>query len=224
MVAKKQGANKPATKAPAPAKPGGRQASYVARNRAALIRSAQEVLASIGLNATIEEIANHAQVSPTTLYKYFPNKEVLFSEALDQIWREWVFWGYNGVAPGKKLEDAIDVCRKLFWIKQTHPLFARILHNALERPTMLINYVYESGAETFRELAKRGEITSDNLEQRMKLFSYSLAGILSSVHVTEELSPSEAEVSLGIALSVFGISPAKVNKLLSRALIFMPTN
>ena len=46
---------------------GGRQAAYSARNRARLIKDAQEVLAEIGPSATIEQIASHAEVSPTTL-------------------------------------------------------------------------------------------------------------------------------------------------------------
>ena len=58
--------------------PGGRQAAYSARNRARLIKDAQIVLAEIGPSATIEQIAAHAEVSPTTIYKYFENKDQLF--------------------------------------------------------------------------------------------------------------------------------------------------
>jgi AcrR family transcriptional regulator len=66
--------------------PGGRQAAYSARNRTALIKVAQEVLAEIGPTATIEQLSAHAQVSPTTIYKYFENKEVLFQEAIAELW------------------------------------------------------------------------------------------------------------------------------------------
>ena len=69
-----------------------RQAAYSARNRAALIKVAQEVLAEVGPSATIEQLAAHAQVSPTTIYKYFANKEVLFTEAFSQLWEEWIKW------------------------------------------------------------------------------------------------------------------------------------
>ena len=67
------------------AAPVGRQAAYSARNRAALIKHAQEVLAEVGPSATIEQLASHAQVSPTTIYKYFANKEVLLHH-LDTIY------------------------------------------------------------------------------------------------------------------------------------------
>ena len=69
---------------------GGRQAAYTARNRAALIKAGQEVLAAIGPQATIEQLSEHAQVSPTTIYKYFENKDVLFLEALSQIWESTI--------------------------------------------------------------------------------------------------------------------------------------
>jgi len=38
------------------------------------------------------------------------------------------------------------------------------------------------------------------------------------VHVTEALSPAEADVAMAIGLSVWGISEAKAKKLISRPL------
>jgi hypothetical protein len=43
-------------------------------------------------------------------------------------------------------------------------------------------------------------------------------GLVSSVHVTETLTPAEADVALGIGMSVWGISEAKAKKLISRPL------
>ena len=94
--------------------PGGRQAAYSARNRAALIKAAQEVLAEVGPSATIEQLAAHAQVSPTTIYKYFANKEVLFAEAFSQLWEEWINWSNETKSPGEPLEMVVDTGRKLF--------------------------------------------------------------------------------------------------------------
>jgi hypothetical protein len=42
--------------------------------------------------------------------------------------------------------------------------------------------------------------------------------------VSEELSPSEAEVALALALSIWGISEVKAKKLMSKKLIFVPVN
>ena len=89
--------------------PESRQAAYSARNRASLIKHAQEVLAEVGPSATIEQLSAHAQVSPTTIYKYFANKEALFSEAFSQLWEEWVLWSNETRSPGEPLENVLDV-------------------------------------------------------------------------------------------------------------------
>jgi len=201
---------------------GGRQAAYTARNRAKLLHSAQQVLADIGPTATIEQIANIAEVSPTTIFKYFDNKEILFSQALDLLWREWVVWSYNGAPPAQSLEAVLDSGRKLFWVKQTHPLLAKILHNTLENPMFLIKAVSEGGTEVYRELAERGDLNHQNFENRLLLWAYCLAGLMTAVHITGELSPTDAEVAFGIGLSIWGVSDARAKKLMARPLVFAP--
>ena len=212
------------SKKPAKKTAGNRQAAYTARNRAALIKSGQEVLAAIGPGATIEDLANHAQVSPTTIYKYFESKEVLFSEAIAEIYQRWIIWAYNGKPPGGSLETTLDAGRKLFWVKQSHPLFAKILHNTLRDPSFVISAV-KSGAEAvFKNYAELGILEKKDFDKRFILWAYCFAGILTSVHLTEELSPTQAEESLGVALSIWGISEAKAKKLMSRPLVFAPVD
>ena len=203
-------------------KPGNRQAAYTARNRAALIKAGQEVLADIGPGATIEQLAAHAQVSPTTIYKYFVSKEVLFSEAISEIYQGWIIWAYNGAPPGGSLETTLDTARKLFWVKQTHPLFAKILHNTLRDPSFVIASVKIGAEAVFRNYAELGILENEEFDKRFILWSYSFAGIMTSVHLTEEISPTEAEDSLGIALSIWGVSEAKAKKLMARPLVFAP--
>ena len=212
------------SKKPAKKTAGNRQAAYTERNRAALIKTGQEVLATIGPRATIEDLANHAQVSPTTIYKYFESKEVLFSEAIAEIYQRWIIWAYNGKPPGGSLETTLDAGRKLFWVKQSHPLFAKILHNTLRDPSFVISAV-KSGAEAvFKNYAELGILEKEDFDQRFILWAYCFAGILTSVHLTEELSPTQAEESFGIALSIWGISEAKAKKLISRPLVFAPVD
>ena len=164
-----------------------------------------------------------AQVSPTTIYKYFPNKEVLFSEAMAVIWQDWVTWSYNGQPPAQNLESVLSSARKLFWIKQTHPLFAKILHNTLHNPNFVIQAVSGPGRVAFQKLASQGEIAKDDFDKRLLIYAYSLAGILTAVHVTETLSPTEAEKSLAYALKIFDVSEAKVNKIFAKKIEFPPT-
>jgi AcrR family transcriptional regulator len=200
-----------------------RQAAYSARNRARLIKDAQEVLAEIGPSATMEQIAAHAEVSPTTIYKYFEHKDILFVEALGTAWVEFLIWANQQKAPGDRLERTLDSGRKLFWAKQTHPLLAQMFHNCLTTmPDFLIQSDRGEGKRVFSEIAASGELKQEDFEKRYILWTNIYTGILKSVFVTEELTPSEAEVALGIGLSVWGISEAKAKKLISRPLIYTP--
>ena len=198
---------------------GGRQAAYSARNRARLIKDAQEVLAEIGPSATIEQIASHAEVSPTTVYKYFENKDQLFIEALAEAWVGFLIWSSQIKTPGDRFERTLDIGRRVFWARQTHPLFAQMLHNCL-------NDMYEivilsdkgEGKKAFRAFAASGELKEDNFDERFILWNNLYNGLLKSVFVTEELSPEEANVAFGIGLSVWGVSEARAKKIVSRPL------
>jgi AcrR family transcriptional regulator len=209
-----------ATKKQAASVAGNRQAAYSARNRAALIKHAQEVLAEVGPSATIEQLAAHAQVSPTTIYKYFNNKEVLFSEALNQLWEEWLNWSGQTRTPGEPLENVIDAGRKLFRIKQHDPILAQVLHNAVKDPQFAMQALQGEGDKVFITLAKMGAIKSEDLEERLILWKNIYTGICVSLYGNEEISPEEADVALGIGLSVWGISEAKAKKIISRPLVF----
>lgn len=203
--------------------PGGRQAAYAARNRAALVKAGQEVLAEIGPSATIEQLAGHAQVSPTTIYKYFENKDELFIQAIAEMWISWLQWSSSERAPGTRLEMTLDTGRKLFWARKTHPLFANMLHNSLEQmPNFLILSDKGEGKRVFSELAASGELKQDDFDQRYILWTNTYTGLLKSVFVYEELSPADANIAFGIGLSVWGISEAKAKKIISRPLSFAP--
>jgi hypothetical protein len=79
------------------------------------------------------------------------------------------------------------------------------------------------GAEAvFRNYANQGFLEKEDFDKRFILWSYCYAGILTSVHLTEDISPTEAEKALGIALSIWGISETKAKKLISRPLVFAP--
>jgi AcrR family transcriptional regulator len=200
-----------------------RQAAYSARNRARLIKDAQLVLAEIGPSATIEQIASHAEVSPTTIYKYFENKDQLFIEALKEAWLDFISWANLHTVPGDMLEITLDNGRKLLWARKSHPLYADMLHNCLNQmPDFLVLSDKVVGKKIFSALAASGDLEQEDFEKRFVLWTNLYTGILKSVFVAEELSPSEAEVAFGIGLSVWGISEAKARKLISRPLLFPP--
>jgi AcrR family transcriptional regulator len=208
-----------ASKKQAQAETENRQYAYIARNRIALIKATQAVLAEVGLEATAEQLANNAQVSPTTIYKYFESKEALLSEALADAWQEFMTWAHGDEIPGSSFQGMIDVFRKLIRAKQTHPQFARILKNTLTDSSFVINAVRPLAMATLQKAASKEEIAVDQFEERVYLWAYTLAGIIAGVFVTEELSPEKADESLAISLEVLDFSKAKAKKLVSQPLV-----
>jgi AcrR family transcriptional regulator len=203
---------------PSVRQPGGRQAAYTARNRAALVSAAQEVLAEFGVDATVEQLVAQAHVSPATIYNYFESKDALLKEALSQIWHDCVLWAYDGKQPGESFGDMIDVCRKLFRVGQSQPLFAKVLRNTLRDPSFVMDAVQGQGEATLRTVAGPAGLLVDDFDKRVRLFSYSVAGIMSAVYVTGEFTAAEADESLAISLSLWNLSPAEAKKLTSRPL------
>jgi AcrR family transcriptional regulator len=199
---------------------GNRQSAYIARNRAALVKAAKEVLAEVGLHATIDQLANNAQVSPTTIYKYFESKEALLSEALADAWQEFMLWAYGDEIPGSSFQGMLNVFRKLFRAQQSHPQFARVLKNTLADSTFVINAVRPIAMANLHKAASKEEIAVDQFEERVYLWTYSLAGILSGVYVSEDLSPEKADNSLAISLQILDFSKAKARKLVSQPLVY----
>lgn len=199
---------------------GGRQAAYLARTRSALIIAAQEVLAEFGPGATIEQLSDHAKVSPTTIYKHFESKDLLFAEALKQIWEDWVIWSNLPLNPGSSLEATLDSGRKLFWVADTHPLLGRILQKTLHAPAFLISAVAEGAFRAFRDYAERGSIELEDFDKRLIVWTYGFVGLLNSVLVTQQLTPKEAEAGLGIGLSLWGLSQNRIDELLARPVVF----
>jgi AcrR family transcriptional regulator len=192
--------------------------TYTARQRATLVQAAQRVLATIGPEATVEQLAEIADVSPATVDNYFGNKESLLMTVLDQSLREWVDWAYGDTPKGESLEVMIDVCRKLFRAGETHPEFSQILANALRDPDFVIEAVRDAALPALEHVALRGQLASDDFDQRAQLWANAVAGILRDVHTTRKLSPSAADTSLAKALAIWDVSPETAKAITSRRL------
>lgn len=199
---------------------GNRQSAYIARNRIALIKSAQDVLAEVGLHATIEQLAISANVSPTTIYKYFESKEALLSEALADAWQEFMLWAHGDEIPGSNFQGMIDVFRKLLRSEQSHPEFARILKNTLSDSSFVLDAVRPMALAVIGKASSKEELASTQFEERVYLWGYTLSGIMNAVFVTQSLSAEKADESLAISLEILDFSKAKANKLVSHPLVY----
>ena len=68
---------------------GGRREQRKAENRAAIVDAAREVFAELGYDAAgVRDIVRRTDLASGTFYNYFPDKEAVFREIVDQSARE----------------------------------------------------------------------------------------------------------------------------------------
>lgn len=196
----------------------GRQDAYRARTRASLLKSAHQVLADIGLSATIEDLAKAAEVSPATIYNHFESKDEYLKEALNDIWLEWVLWAYDGRSQGEGIETKIDVCRKLFRVNKTHTLLGRILSKTLNDSSFVLDAIRPNAAKSFAAAVRKDGLEPKDLDIRLELWAQAVTGIFQAVFVTKKFSPETADKALRISLAIWGIDGEQAEALTSRPL------
>ena len=192
----------------------GRKAAYVMRNREALLRSTQEVLADKGQAVTIEDIADHAQVAVSTIYKHFSDKEALISATMLWGFAEWMT---EVQSLGDHLEDPLEKLvlpmRLFVRVKTTHPHHARNMVNFLEITTQFIPVLESELSEHIQELAKAKLLVCDEPDVAARnLQAVFLSTVVNQV-TNQKAKVEDADASIRVALRMVGISEAKARKL-----------
>ena len=192
----------------------GRKKAYVARNRASLIRAAQQVFAELGPTATIEAVAAQAEVAPSTVYKHFGTKEHLLSLALIEAFSTWQEWSLPQVANHPDpLQQLVIPMRLLVRAQETHPLYAQLVSSCFTEIVASIEQITISFKDHMRFLVDEATLAVENLEIRMDNFSACLLALLGKQISIDRLTNDEADISIEIALGMLGFSPAKAKKL-----------
>ena len=138
--------------------------------RAKILESARSVFARKGMEATITDIATEAQISIGLAYRYFADKEAIFSALVKQtipadslsFQRLLEMPG----TPGKRL--AVLISSIVAARGQREPLEAhQLLHHALDAGVMpddvreLLGKRYQTLLETMRQLIVEGQATGE---------------------------------------------------------------
>lgn len=201
-----------AKKAVAPDK--GRKAAYVMRNREALLRSTQEVLAVRGQAVTIEDIADHAQVAVSTIYKHFSDKEALISATMLWGFAEWMTQVQTlGDDWADPLEKLVMPMRHFVRVKSTHPHHARNMVNFLEITTQFIPVLESELSEHIQELAKAKLLVCDEPDVAARNLQAVLLSTVVNQVTDKKAKVEDADASIRVALRMVGISEAKARKL-----------
>lgn len=187
---------------------GGRKSAYVARNRLALLRATQRAVAEHGHNATIEQIAEEAEMSVSTVYKHFENKELLISEAFLSAHKEWEEWA---VAQSQDCTDPLEqiVLPMRLFVRtgETHPLFSRMCAKypsiVLELiPTASQGLLGRFGFETDSALP-----ALDDMDIRVGNVTNCVTIAFIRRAIDPTFTPQDADRTISIALKMFNIPP-----------------
>jgi len=192
----------------------GRKSAYVARNRASLIKAAQSVLAEIGPEASIEEFAEAAQISGSTIYKHFENKDALIEVAFVEAFRDWEAWASEALGEIKDpLEELVVPMRLLLRIEKTHPLYGAM---SMRNFPNLGQYIAAMGAGLeihVKELHAAKILKCDNIPVRVRSISAALVAALGDQLFNPKAKESDADIAVEVILNLLSIPPAMAKKL-----------
>ena len=203
----------PTRKNPSPAN-AGRKSAYVARNHASLLRASQRVLAEIGPEASIDQFAEAAEVSVSTIYKHFENKDALIEASYIDAFHEWEGWAVNftqGIQD--PLEELIMPMRLFLRVKKTHPLYAAMSARNLANLPKYFHGTEEGLIEHIGELMKAKIIEIESPAIRIRSISACLLAGLADQLLNPAATESDADATVEVILSILGISAAKAKKL-----------
>ena len=190
----------------------GRKAAYFARNRAALILATQELLGDKGWNATIEQVASHAEISVSTVYQHFDSKDELFKASISEAWATFVGWALNAASNTKDpVEQLVVPMRLMNRMHVTHPMYAQMVAKNQNEITQLIPALTKDLGDAMRQLLKAKILEVDNAEIRISNLKAVLWQIF-LLHLNDpKVKATEADLAIAIALPMLGISASKAN-------------
>ena len=203
----------PTRKKPTPAN-AGRKSAYVARNRAALLRASQRLLAEVGPEASIDQFAEAAEISVSTIYKHFENKDALIEAAYIEAFHDWELWtDEHLMGLSDPLEELILPMRLFLRIKKTHPLYAAMSARNLANIPRYFHGTEEGLIEHVDELIKKKIIQIDSPAIRIRSISACILAGLADQLLNPAAKEADADATVEVILSILGISPAKAKKL-----------
>jgi AcrR family transcriptional regulator len=192
----------------------GRKSAYVARNRASLLRASQQLLAEVGPEASIDQFAEAAEISVSTIYKHFDNKEALIAAAYIEAFHDWELWAdvhLEGIED--PLEDLVLPMRLFLRLKRTHPLYAAMSARNLADLPKYFHGTEEGLVEHIGELMKKKIIDIESPAIRIRSISACLLAGLADQLLNPAATEKDADATVEVILSILGISPAKAKKL-----------
>jgi AcrR family transcriptional regulator len=198
----------------------GRKAAYVARNRLALLKSTQEILAIKGDAVTIEDIAEHAQVAVSTIYKHFKDKDALIGATILWGFKTWEEWALEQVADIEDpLEQLVTPMRLFVRVNETHPDHAKSLVNFFGLISKYAVQVQENLTVHIELLIKIKILDIENSAAAARNIFAIMTFTLMEQTTNPKAKISDADKAIRAALSMLGINNELAKKLTESKLL-----
>ena len=192
----------------------GRKSAYVARNRAALLRSTQRVLAEIGPDASIDQFADAAEIAVSTIYKHFENKNALIAAAFYQAFHDWQHWADQFLEVVEDpIEDLVLPMRLFLRLGKTHPLYASMLARDISGAPKYFPQIELGLVQHVNELMQAKILHIENPEIRIRSISACLLAALADQILNPKAKEEDADASIEIVLGILGVTPIKSKKI-----------
>ena len=192
----------------------GRKSAYVARNRAAILRAALTVFARDGVDATMDEISEEAQVAMSTVYKHFKDKRDLITATATLAFEEWESWVAKRIVEvSDPLEQLVMPMRLFLRAKATHPEYAQLVAKNFGVVSQILPELTGAFTAQVNALNKAKVLNVENTPMAI----HNLLSVVVIQLVNQTLNPkataAEGDLAIRIALSMLGISEAQAKKL-----------
>ena len=194
----------------------GRKSAAILRTRLSIVLAAQQVLAERGPSASIEEIAAQSEVSVSTLYKHYANKDDLVTAAFAIALDTWELWLQERMAGETDPLGLLVLPMRLFVrAGKTHPVFASLVAKNANEANLRLFELGETLKSGMKALNAAGVLAIDQIETRAELFLSTLIFIAQKSDLDSKFTSDEADKSIAIALQIIGISENEAKRILS---------
>ncbi len=194
----------------------GRKSAYVARNRLSILKATQKVLAEEGAGASIDQFAEVAAVSVSTIYKHFENKEALIAAAFLEAFRDWEDWcDLQVVGTTDPLEELVLPMRYFLRLKRTHPLYAQMNLNNLALASSYMASIEIGLLNHISELSKKKILNIQDTKIRVRSVSACVFAALVEQLTNPDAKESDADKAIQVILGILGLSDTQAKQLSS---------
>jgi AcrR family transcriptional regulator len=183
------------------------------RSRAAFLLDGVQVLKTFGPFATTAQIQSVTGVSPTTLYRYFKNREAFLSESFGSVWVPWI---QKSLDQASKFDDGLIALvlpmRMILGLKQTNPTLAAIMGHKDWQVESAFPEFQNDWVQHYKSLVKTGVLPDEQADARILPFSGAMLALVKGAF--QGLDPVRANEGFGVALSMLNLSNAQIKKVM----------